>query len=91
MLRFSGRFDTSGSILPLSVPEISPCDGFCDGRAGRGGIGYSSSWVGAAAGADKGILGVGRELIPMLDWFRHLATYLLFDSLLSFYSRLPSA
>ena len=29
---FSGRFDTSGYILPLLVPEISPGDGFCDGR-----------------------------------------------------------
>ena len=27
---FSGCFDTSGSMMPLSVPEISPCDGFCD-------------------------------------------------------------
>ena len=27
---FSGRFDTSGYILPLLVPEISPGDGFCD-------------------------------------------------------------
>ena len=30
----AGRFDTSGSMTPLLVPEISPCDGFCDGRAG---------------------------------------------------------
>ena len=30
---FSGRFDTSGYILPFSVPEISPGDGFCDGCA----------------------------------------------------------
>ena len=29
---FSGRFDTSGYILPLLVPEITPGDGFCDGR-----------------------------------------------------------
>ena len=27
---FSGRFDTSGYILPFLVPEISPGDGFCD-------------------------------------------------------------
>ena len=39
---FFGRFATSGYILPLSVPEISPGDGFCDGRRGRG-IGYSRS------------------------------------------------
>ena len=26
----SGRFDTSGSMIPLLVPEISPGDGFCD-------------------------------------------------------------
>ena len=32
---FFGRFDTSGSMIPLSVPEISPCDGFCDGRGGE--------------------------------------------------------
>ena len=25
----SGRFDTSGSMIPLSVSEISGCDGFC--------------------------------------------------------------
>ena len=24
----SGRFDTSGSMIPLLVPEISPCDCF---------------------------------------------------------------
>ena len=30
---FSGRFDTSGSMIPLSVPEISPCHDFFDGRA----------------------------------------------------------
>ena len=48
---FFGRFDTSGYILPLSVPEISPCGGFCDGpaAAARGGIGYSSSWIGINA------------------------------------------
>ena len=28
---FSGCFDTSGSMIPLLVPEISPW-GFCDGR-----------------------------------------------------------
>ena len=22
-------------MIPLLVPEISPCDGFCDGRAGE--------------------------------------------------------
>ena len=27
---FSSRFDTSGSMIPLLVPEISPCDGFCN-------------------------------------------------------------
>ena len=27
-----GRFDTSGSTIPLLVPEISPCDGFYDKR-----------------------------------------------------------
>ena len=27
---FSGRFDTSGSMIPLSVFEISALDGFCD-------------------------------------------------------------
>ena len=29
-------------MIPLLVPEISPCDGFCDAA----GIGYSSSWIG---------------------------------------------
>ena len=27
---FSGRFDTSGSMIALSVSEISGCDAFCD-------------------------------------------------------------
>ena len=27
-----GRFDTSGSMIPLSVSEISALDGFCDGE-----------------------------------------------------------
>ena len=27
---FSGRFDTSGSMIPLSVYEITGCDAFCD-------------------------------------------------------------
>ena len=30
---FFGRFDTSGSMIPRLVPGISPCDGFCRGRA----------------------------------------------------------
>ena len=29
---FSGHFDTSGYILPFSVPEISPGDGFVTDR-----------------------------------------------------------
>ena len=35
-------------MIPLSVPEILPCDGFVtdEERRGRGrGIGYSSSWM----------------------------------------------
>ena len=31
-------------MIPLSVPEISTLDGFCEGRAGRG-VGCSSSWM----------------------------------------------
>ena len=27
---FSGCFDTSGFMMPRLVPEILPCDGFCD-------------------------------------------------------------
>ena len=27
---FSGRFDTSGSMIPRSISEISALDGFCD-------------------------------------------------------------
>ena len=27
---FFGRFDTSGSMIPRLVPEISPCDAFYD-------------------------------------------------------------
>ena len=40
----SGCFDTSGSMIPLLVPEISPWRLFVteDGR----GIGYSRSWIG---------------------------------------------
>ena len=26
----AGCFDTSGSMIPLLVPEIAACDGFCD-------------------------------------------------------------
>ena len=45
---FSCRFDTSGSMKPRLVPEISPCDAFCDGRvawAAAGGIGYFTSLI----------------------------------------------
>ena len=45
---FSGCFDTSsGSMILLLVPEISPWDSLCDrrARAAGGGIGYSSSWT----------------------------------------------
>ena len=41
---FSGCLDTSGSMIPRLVPEISPLDAFCDGRAGVG-IGDSRSWI----------------------------------------------
>ena len=27
---FSGSFDTSGSMITRLVPNILPCDGFCD-------------------------------------------------------------
>ena len=37
----SGRFDTSGSMIPCWVPEILPLDAFCD----RVGIGDSRSWI----------------------------------------------
>ena len=39
---FSRRFDTSGSMIPRLVPEISSLDAFCDGAAG---IGDSRSWI----------------------------------------------
>ena len=44
---FSGRFDTSGSMVPRLVPEILSLDAFCDGAAaGAGaGIGDSRSWM----------------------------------------------
>ena len=29
-LDFSGRFYTSGFMIPRLVPEVSPCCGFCD-------------------------------------------------------------
>ena len=33
-------------MIALAVPEIHCTRGFCDGRTdGRGGIGYSSSWI----------------------------------------------
>ena len=32
-------------MIPLLVPEISPCDSFCDEDEERRGIGYSSSWI----------------------------------------------
>ena len=44
---FSGRFDTSGSMIPRLVPEISPLDAFCDVvGVGVVGIGDSRSWIG---------------------------------------------
>ena len=48
---FSGRFDTSGSMIPRLVPEISPHDAFCDVVVEAGvagvvvGIGDSRSWI----------------------------------------------
>ena len=51
---FSGRFDTSGSMIPRLVPEILPCNAFCDGRRGRRavavGIGYSSRLIKKGSG-----------------------------------------
>ena len=35
----SGRFDTSGTMVPRLVPEISSLDAFCDGGAAAGGAG----------------------------------------------------
>ena len=69
-------------MIPLSVPEISPCDGFCDGRAGGGGgggIGYSSSWTtdsffmvtvkaGFGLQLSQGVKDVGRG---HPDWHEH--------------------
>jgi len=45
---FSGCFDTSGSMVPRLVPEISSLDAFCDGAAAEAvaGIGDSRSWMG---------------------------------------------
>ena len=41
---FSGGFDTSGSMVPRLVPEISSLDAFCDGGGGAAaGIGDSRS------------------------------------------------
>ena len=46
---FSGRFDTSGSMLPRLVPEILILYAFCDVvGVGVGGIGDSKSWIGFA-------------------------------------------
>ena len=50
---FPGRFDTSGSMVPRLVPEVSSLDAFCDRAAGAGagagagavGIGDSRSWI----------------------------------------------
>ena len=36
---FSGRFDTSGSMIPCLVPEISPCGAFCEEQRELGIIG----------------------------------------------------
>ena len=41
---YSGRFVSSGSMIPRLVPEISPLDTFCDVVAGVG-IGDSRSWI----------------------------------------------
>ena len=42
---FSGRFDTSGSILPRLVPEILILDALCDAAAAGAGIGDSRSFI----------------------------------------------
>ena len=42
---FSGRFETSGSMISRLVPEISSLDAFCDLVAGAVGIGDSRSWI----------------------------------------------
>ena len=41
----SGRFDTSKSMIPRLILEISPCDGFCDGVVVGAGLGYSSRLI----------------------------------------------
>ena len=40
---FFGRFDTSGSMIPRLVPEISSLDAFCDGAGAAGGAGIGDS------------------------------------------------
>ena len=40
---FSGRFDTSGSMVPRLVPEISSKCAFCDGGAGGVAVGIGDS------------------------------------------------
>ena len=41
----SGRFDTSGSMIPRLVPEILPLDAFCDLVVAGVGIGDSRNWT----------------------------------------------
>ena len=44
---FFGRFDTSGSLIPLSVSEIAALEGFCDEQElGILVVGYSILVVG---------------------------------------------
>ena len=42
---FSGRFDTSGSMIPLSVPEIEGGSPEHDGGKEGLVLAYSSSWI----------------------------------------------
>ena len=53
--QISCRFNTSGSMIPLLVPEISPCDGFCDEEQQEqeelGNRGISKSTLGALSGS----------------------------------------
>ena len=69
---FSGRFDTSGSMIPRLVPEISPLDAFCD--------------IVVIAGVEAGVVGIwdSRRWINFFKetkniFYKHLTTPLHFQ------------
>ena len=75
---FSGRFGTSGSMIPHFVPKISPLDAFCDVGVVVGvvgvvvGIGDSRSWIVGSVGLSGGLVcnhrRIGKKCVNVFLW-----------------------